>query len=168
MPTIRIQGTDLPYDESDIFTFKEGLIGLPHLRRMVLVRQLDIFPFLWLASLDDSEIAFLVIDARTLYPDYRPAIADDVRARISLDSEATPLALAIVTIAQDWTRSTVNLRAPLFVNTAAMSGAQAALVSTAYKLDEPLPLSSETTEPVTAVAQESGLQTHSSAYAFAP
>src|SRR3954453_3190492 len=155
MPTIRIQGTNLPYDESDILKFEEGLIGLPHLRRMVLVRQLDIFPVLWLASLDDAEIAFLVIDARTLYPEYQPAITDEVRARISLDSETTPLALAIVTIAQDWIMSPVNLRAPLFVNAAAMSGAQAALVSSAYKLDEPLPLSSETTEPAPAVAEES-------------
>lgn len=167
MPTIRIQGTDLPYDESDIFTFEEGLIGLPHLRRMVFVRQLDIFPFLWLASLDDAEIAFLVIDARTLYPDYQPAISDEVRARVSLDSEAKPLALAIVTIAQDWTKSTVNLRAPLFVNAAAMSGAQAALVSSTYKLDEPLPLSAETIEPVTPLAEEPAHQAHSSAHAFA-
>jgi flagellar assembly factor FliW len=135
---------------------------------MVLVRQLDIFPFLWLASLDDAEIAFLVIDAPTLYPDYQPAITDEVRVRIALDSETTPLALAVVTIAQDWTKTTVNLRAPLFVNAAAMSGAQTALVSTAYKLDEPLPLSSDSIEPVTILAEESAHQAHSSAYAFAP
>lgn len=167
MHTIRIHGTNLPYDESDILTFDEGLIGLPHLRRMVLVRQLDIFPFLWLASLDDSEIAFLVIDAHTLYPDYQPTIANETSAKISLDLEQTPLALAIVTIAQDWTRSTVNLRAPLFVNAAAMSGAQTALVSSVYKLDEPLPLSSDSADPVPVVAEELFHPSHSSAHAFA-
>ena len=149
MPTIKIQGAELAYDETDIINFEEGLIGLPHLRRMVLVRRPDVEPFLWLASLDDSTVAFLVVEPRTLFPDYAPPLP---RAFVSSEAVAgggaakgtaagdRPLVLAVVLIAADWRLSTVNLRAPLFISLATMRGAQIVLGETDYRVDEPLPV----------------------------
>ena len=77
MPTIRIQGTDLTYEEKDIIRFDEGLIGMPHLRRMVLINQTDIAPFLLLCSLDDSQLAFLVLEAVVHFPRYTPRLSQN-------------------------------------------------------------------------------------------
>lgn len=140
MPTICIQGTELAYDEADIITFDEGLIGLPHLRRMVLVRQSNIAPFLWLASLDDPQAAFLVVNPGALFPTYQPPLSAEITQRLGLNEGETPVALSIVLIAPDWTQSTINLRAPIFVCARTMRSAQIVLTDTAYKLDEPLPL----------------------------
>lgn len=140
MPTIRLQGQEIPYDEADIITFDEGLIGMPHLRRMVCVRQNDIEPFLWLASLDDASVAFLVVDPRSLFERYAPATPADVRVSLGHKGDAPLLTLAIVLIAADWQRSTVNLRAPLIVSAASMRGVQTVLTESAYRADEPLPL----------------------------
>ena len=141
MPTIRIQGIDLTYDEKDIVTFDEGLIGLPHLRRMVLVNQTDIAPLLWLASLDEPGTAFLVVNPRSLFSDYVPRVPDDVYSRTgSAREEEQLLTMAIVLIAPDWQRSTINLRAPLFISARNMRGAQIALTENHYRVDAPLPL----------------------------
>lgn len=139
MPTLRIQGTDLSYDEADIITFDEGLIGLPHLRRMVLVRQDDIAPLLWLASLDDPRVAFLVVEPHTLFSNFELRLPDDSHFRDIVSGDETPVVLAIVLIASDWAQSTINLRAPLFISARTMHGAQIALTDSPYRVDEPLP-----------------------------
>ena len=139
MQMIHIQGTELSYEETDIIKFEEGLIGLPRLNRMVLVHQPDIKPFLWLASLDDPDTAFLVVDPRLLFPDYDPTLADPRHIHPSADSDETPLVLALALINPDWRSSTVNLRAPLFVSPSTMRGLQMVLTDSPYALNEPLP-----------------------------
>ena len=140
MSTIRIQGADLAYEESSIITFAEGLIGLPRLRRMVLVRQTDIEPFMWLASLDDPAVAFLVVDPRELFHDYALPAMGQLAAHLDLDEGEAPLVLTIVTVAPEWAESTANLRAPLLISASSMRGAQSVLADTAYRVAERLPL----------------------------
>jgi flagellar assembly factor FliW len=145
MPTVTIQKQELAYDEADVITFEEGLIGLPSLRRMVLVKQPGIEPFLWLVSLDDPATAFVVADPRSLFGDYDAGrfFGHDT-GRGAWDEFAAadagpPLLLSVVVVAADWSESTINLRAPLVVCPRTMRGAQRVLSESAYKVDEPLP-----------------------------
>ena len=140
MPTIRIHGTELNYTDRDIITFDEGMIGMPHLRRMVLVNQNDIAPFLWLASLDDPEVAFLVLEPSGYFADYAPPIPADTHRRINLAGEERPLVLLLVTLLAAWQQSTINLRAPIVIAPQAMRGVQMILTGSPYSLTEPLPL----------------------------
>src|SRR5712691_3350700 len=140
MPTLMIQGTEISYDVNDIITFPEGLVGLPHLRRMVVVRQSNIEPFLWLVSLDEDATAFVVADASSLFPSYSPAVPADSSFRETLSADDHSLVLAIVLIAPEWQRSTANLRAPLFISPRTMKGAQIVLTDNSFSVGEPLPL----------------------------
>lgn len=140
MPIVRIQGVELPYEETDIISFPEGLIGMPRLRRMVLVRQTDVEPFLWLASLDDERIAFLVVDPRVVVADYAPEPPEAVRDLLGVEGEERAVALAIMLVAPEWTESTVNLRAPIFVAASTMRGVQAVLHESPYGPAHRLPL----------------------------
>jgi flagellar assembly factor FliW len=141
MPTLNIQGTEIQYDEKDIFTFSEGLIGLPHLQRMVIVRQTDIEPLLWLASLDEEGVALVVADTRGIFPAYTPPVPVDCSFHALLDEGDTPLTFAIMLIVPEWQKSTLNLRAPIFLSLRTMHGAQVILPDSAYSVGEPLPLS---------------------------
>lgn len=141
MPTLNIQGTELQYDEKDIFTFSEGLIGLPHLQRMVIVRQSDIEPLLWLASLDEEGTALVITDTRGIFPGYTPSVPVDCSFHALLEKGDTPLTFAITLIVPEWQKSTVNLRAPIFVSLQTMRGAQVILTDNAYSVGQPLPLS---------------------------
>jgi flagellar assembly factor FliW len=140
MPTLRIQGNEIPYEEKDIITFPHGLIGLPHLTRLVAVRQTTIEPFLWLATIDEDGVAFVVAEAHSLYSSYTPNVpADSVLDELLAEGER-PVVLAIVLIDADWQKSTVNLRAPLFISSQTMRGAQIALADNVFSVCEPLPI----------------------------
>jgi flagellar assembly factor FliW len=152
MPNIHILGTNLNYDETNLINLEEGLIGIPQLRKMVLINQTDIEPFLWFASVDFKDIAFLVIEPSNVLPNYRPEITTDVRNQIGLNDDEQPVVLAISRIDGNWTDSTMNLRAPIFLNSRTMRGVQAILNDTSYSFDHPLPVeqavTTSTAEPV--------------------
>ena len=137
MPTLKIQGTELHYDEKDIVTFDEGLIGLPHLQRMVVVSQPDIEPFLWLASLDEEGVALVIAKASGIFPGYAPSVPADCSFSEALAKDEHPMAFAIVLLAAE---ATANLRAPIFVSPRTRRGAQVILPDHTYSVGEPLPL----------------------------
>lgn len=140
MPTLCVQKVDLPYTEKDIIRFEEGIIGMPDVRRMVLVNQDDIAPFLWLVSLDEPNIGFLVLHPQSVFTGYAPEVPADVRRRLGAGEADDLLVMAMITIAAEWEQSTVNLRAPLVISPTTMRGAQIILSGSPYRLAEPLPL----------------------------
>jgi len=132
MPAININGKDHSYEEDRIIEFAEGLIGLPRLRRAALVESPEYAPFSWLASLDDDEVRFVVIDPTEIYSDYKPDTvegSDEHKLR------------AIVKVSSDWQKTTVNLRAPIFIDEETKSGVQVILADSEYQLEEAFPLS---------------------------
>ena len=133
MHTININGKDHSYEDDQIIEFAEGLIGLPRLRRAALIESQEYAPFCWLASLDDDDIRFVVINPEAVYSDYRPDTA-----RSSDDQKLSYW--AIVTISSDWQKTTVNLRAPIFVDEHSKTGAQVILSDSEYQLEQALPL----------------------------
>jgi flagellar assembly factor FliW len=137
MPTLHIQETDLHYEENDIITFSEGLIGFPHFKQMVLVRQSSVEPLFWLASPETEGDAFLVADAHSIFPAYSPSLP--AGSAQTLPAGESPVVLAIVLVANEWEQSTANLRAPLFISPGSMRGVQVALPDN-YSVVEPLPL----------------------------
>lgn len=129
MPMITIQGQEFFYDESETISFAEGLIGLPEMRRAVLVSMNGCAPFCWLASIDDEKNRFIVVNPREIFADYDPAI-------VAEKSEPVTQTLAIVKVSSDWQKTTVNLRAPIFVDAETRRGAQIILTESTYGLAE--------------------------------
>jgi flagellar assembly factor FliW len=144
MQTIHVQGTELAYEEKDIIRFDEGLIGMPHLQRMVLIHYSEIAPLLLLCALDHPDVTFLVLEAQSHIPDYAPRVSPVIRQQLGLAATEEPVFLTTVTIAPEWTASTINMRAPLVLAPTTMRGAQVVLTESSYQLAEPLPALEQT------------------------
>lgn len=121
------------YQESEVINFTEGLIGLPKMRRAVLIPMNDYQPFCWLASLDDEKNRFIVVNPHEIYSDYSPEIPSEL-------SKTELQTLAIVKISSDWQKTTINLRAPILVNAETRKGGQFVLSESSYNLAETLPV----------------------------
>lgn len=143
MATIRVQGVELSYEEQDIIRFEEGLIGMPQLRRMVLIHYTEVAPILLLCALDDPAVTFLVLETKSHLPTYAPQLPPVLKQQLKLAEGEAFLTLVMVTIAAEWTASTVNLRAPVVIAPGAMRGTQVILSDSTYQLAEPLPLSNQ-------------------------
>ncbi len=136
---------EIALDPAKAITFTYGLLGFADRQRYVLV---DTPPpqvaFKLLQSLDDPELAFLVLP---LDPADGPIARADVEAACRvLALDPAPLALlGIVTLRREppEVQFTVNLRAPLLLDTERRIGFQHVLPHENYSLREPLPRGDE-------------------------
>ena len=56
--------------ETEIIKFPEGLLGFNHLHEYVLLKDPKQEPFLWLQSLEDPNLAFVVVSPFLFFPGY--------------------------------------------------------------------------------------------------
>lgn len=80
-----------------------------------------------LRSLDRDGHQFLVVPAAHFFPTYEPVISDETVAALGIEAVEDVLVLLIVHAAQSLADTTVNLRAPLLVNTSTSKAAQVIL-----------------------------------------
>jgi len=116
---------DLEVPADSIIEFPSGLIGFTKANRFVMLEHKQ--PFSWLQSLDDVNLAFVVVDGFRFVES--PEIKYEVKPPYG--SPETDLReddefgiLVIVTVRSDPTMTTANLKAPLFVNVRNRKGVQ--------------------------------------------
>jgi flagellar assembly factor FliW len=124
--------------EDRIITFPEGLPGFPGQRRFVLVDLQEDSPLKFLQSVDDPDLAFLVAEPLTFFPDYRVLVQPEDLAPIALDAPERGMVVAIVSVPEDFREATVNLRAPVVINPERSLARQVILEREDYGIRTPL------------------------------
>jgi len=119
-------------DEKQKISFPQGLFGFEDFRDYTLL-DAEHQPFLWLQSLDDRDIAFILINPFLFRPDYEVNIGNEELGEIGITSPENALIFAIVTIPQDGNTMTANLQGPLVINKENMTGMQAVLSDARWK-----------------------------------
>ncbi len=106
-------------DEEAVITFPQGLFGFEEHRRFVVLCLDEKSPFRWLQSMEDPNLAFVVIEPRHFMPGYAPTISDaDVEA-LGLNADTPYLTFVIVTIPPGKPEEmTANLMGPIIINAA--------------------------------------------------
>jgi len=120
-------------DERQKVKIPQGLFGFEDNKDYVLVDDSDHGPFIWLQSLDDKDLAFILINPFFFRKDYEANVTDEELAEIGLKSHENALVFVIVTIPQDGSSMTANLQGPIIINKENMTGMQAILSDTKWK-----------------------------------
>jgi len=107
---------ELEVDKKDILNFKEGLLGFETLRKFFIVDPGDQTLILWLQSLDDGATAFPVIEPKVFAPQYAVKLLPAESASLSLESLNDASIYTILTIPQNITDMSANLKAPVIIN----------------------------------------------------
>jgi flagellar assembly factor FliW len=114
-------------DES-IVTFPSGLLGFPEQRRYVILDHDTEAPFKWLQSVEEPELAFVILDPAMFHPDYRIDVPTDALAEIRAGEREDLALVVILTIpSDDPGRITANLRGPLLISHKTKLGKQLVL-----------------------------------------
>lgn len=112
--------------------------GFPDDERFALVRLDDDGVLHGFRSLDSDGLQFVVMRPTPFYPDYAPEIGDDVVEDLGISSTDDVLVLLVVRAGTTLAETTVNLRAPLVVNTATRRASQVILDDVELPLAAPL------------------------------
>lgn len=112
--------------------------GFPEEQRFALVRLDDDGVLMAFRSLRREDLQFVVVPPAPFYPDYAPELDDDVVTELGIDSAANVLVLLVVHAGTSLAATTVNLRAPIVVNTITRRAAQVILDDADLPLAAPL------------------------------
>jgi flagellar assembly factor FliW len=119
-------------NECQKITFPSGLFGFESLKDYVLL-DAEQQPFYWLQSLDEKDIAFILIDPFIFRPDYEMDINNEELLPIGITESEKAVIFSIVTIPQDNGPMTANLQGPLVINRESRLGIQAILTDSRWK-----------------------------------
>jgi Uncharacterized protein conserved in bacteria len=102
-------------EQKQIVTFPEGLFGFEENKQYAILES-EYNPFLWLQSLDDEKLAFLIVDPFMICADYEADIDDESLSRIGVKAPDDVIVMAIVTVPTDGSHITANLQGPVVIN----------------------------------------------------
>ena len=124
-------------DTRQILTFPHGLYGFEHLREFALLDSARP-PFFWLQSLEEANVAFVLINPYVVRPDYVLEIPDEDLEEIGSPEPEGILVFSIVTIPGGGREITCNLQGPLLINRSERVGHQSISLHQAYHTKHPV------------------------------
>lgn len=127
-------------DPELIFTFPSGIPGFPNEQRFALLSiGLDDTPFIWMQSIANPDLCFLLVNPDAAFNQYAVTVGDVEAEQLQLDQGAEIQVLCIVSVPNgDLRQATVNLKAPLFFNSRSKLALQSITDNDTYSTRHPL------------------------------
>lgn len=132
---------ELEVAEDQLITMPEGLFGFPNCTQFALLpagRE----GFLWLQSLQQPTIAFLIVDPFLYFEGYTVDLAGPLLQRLDTTEPSHVNVYSIVTLPGANGDATANLQGPLVFNVVSRQGFQAVMQDSEFGTRERLPRAS--------------------------
>ena len=110
--------------EEVIIDFPNGVYAFEENKRFVLLSPCgeDKYP-MWLQSVDNPNLCFIVFDPREFVPDYSVEIDGETRTLLEADGAELDL-LCMAVVPDEYINTTLNLKSPIVINSTAKKGVQ--------------------------------------------
>jgi flagellar assembly factor FliW len=126
---------EIEVDGKGIITFSEGLPGFNNASQFVILENGDEkLPFKWMQSIDVPELAFVIADPFMIMQDYDIDLSDAVVDCLGIEKTEEVLVYSIVVVPDDTSNISINLKAPIIINTKNNKGMQVILDTDKYNV----------------------------------
>lgn len=129
---------EITIDERQIIHFENGLPGFLEEKQFVILPLTDNQIYLILQSIQTPEIAFVITNPFFFYKDYEFKLEDGVVEQLGIKEPGDVQVLNILTIHDPFEKTTINLQAPIIINTKNNRAKQVILNYDHYTTREPL------------------------------
>lgn len=120
-------------DEESIIEFPNGIPGFEDRKKYVLINNPDEEnPFQWLQSVDNSDLAFVVINPFLVKFDYDIVLPESAIEILKIEDEKDIALYTIVVVPENIEEMTTNLSGPIVINVKERLGKQIALDDSRY------------------------------------
>jgi len=126
---------NLEVEATDIIQFGDGLLGFENLKRFFIVDPADDTLILWLQAVDSPEVAFPILEPKIFKQDYKVRLSANELRALQIDSvKKDILVYCILTIPNDITQMTANLKAPIVIHSRSQLARQVVLQENEYSV----------------------------------
>lgn len=124
---------EIEIDEKSIIEFNSGLLGFEELKEYTLIgSEEETSPFKWLQCVSEPGVAFAVANPFLIVRDYDFELSDDAVDKLDIDKSEDVAVYVILVVPEDYQKISMNLKAPLIINSRNKKGAQIILDTDKY------------------------------------
>jgi flagellar assembly factor FliW len=125
---------EIAVEADDVITLTQPIIGFQEFRRFVLLPGPEDSAVEWLQSVENGDLAFLVMDPRQVLPEYEVSLGRHELSELAI-SDASELAVyTLVVVPDDPRKVRTNLKAPIVINLKHRLGKQTVLDHSDYPI----------------------------------
>jgi len=125
-------------DGDKLINFNDGIPGLEQYKKYALLQFEESYPIVWLQSMEDTGICLPVLDTFNVLPDYVFDIDEIDVKELELSSPEDLHVVSVVVIPEDIQGMTVNLAAPVIINTKTGNAKQIVLSGSEFNVRAPV------------------------------
>ncbi len=117
---------EIDVQEDKIINIDKGIIGFPDMKLFTLVfdSEKDDKNIMWFQSLDEPAFAMPVVVPNDIIEDYNPTIEDELLQPLGELTPENTYVLVTVKVPRNIEEMTINLKAPIIINTDTLIGGQ--------------------------------------------
>ena len=119
---------EIEVSDDKIITFDKGIIGFEDWKKYTLVydaEKEENISIIWLQAIDEPTLALPVMKPEYIMKGYDPVVEDEILNTLGEDIQSANLAVfCTLTVPEDLTKMTINLKAPIIINADTMKGVQ--------------------------------------------
>lgn len=124
---------EVEIDEKDILNFPKGILAFEEFNKFVIINSTEEeLPFSWLQSIDEKDVAFIIIDPFLFKKDYEVDLSDKVIEELAIESESDVAIYTFLVIPEQVDQMTANLTGPIVININKNLGKQVVLEDKRY------------------------------------
>lgn len=128
---------ELEIKDNEIIYFKNGIFGFENFKKYILLNESGSM-FSWLQSIDNEELAFVLIKPVDFYYNYVLDIDEPDVIDLNIREGDETVIYCIVVIPDDTSKMTGNLQGPVVINLSANVGKQVVSLNPKHKLKHPI------------------------------
>ena len=102
--------------EEEILTFTRCIYGFNGLTKFIRLTDPELVGIIWLQSVEDASICFILIDLELYGLDYAPVVSPDSAVLLDFEEGNVPKYFAMATFKENIQESYMNLKSPIVVN----------------------------------------------------
>lgn len=129
-PTSRFGKID--FEEEDILFLPKGILGFSQLSKYVIVEKSEYDPFKWLQSVEDPDVALVIVDPTLFFPNYKLEVNEKELEELNFQQMKELISYVIVTVPSDPSQMSADLLGPVVINSKKRIAKQVVMSSGLY------------------------------------
>ena len=126
---------EININEEQIITFSDGIPGFESLTKYSIIQTHDPdSAFCWMQSTENAELAFALVNPFMIKADYEFELTQEKLDMLNIRAPEEVVVYAIVVIPEDVSKASMNLKAPIIINSTTKKGAQIIIDNSKYEI----------------------------------
>ncbi len=126
---------EININEEQIITFVDGIPGFESLTKYSIIQtQEPDSAFCWMQSIENAELAFALVNPFMIKADYEFELTQEKLDMLNIRAPEEVVVYAIVVIPEDVSKASMNLKAPIIINSTTKKGAQIIIDNSKYEI----------------------------------